>query len=250
MLPPRAPLPPIDPADFAARIAIVVPYRDRRQHLARFLPHLVTFFERDALARAIPYEIHIVEQAPGGSFNRGALKNAGFALAHRNADCVVFHDVDYLPVWADYSRVRCPTSLIAYGVEGASEVATETPGCVVAMPVADFLRINGYSNDYTGWGYEDLDLQERIARAGLAWAKRGGTFSALPHPHHGLDAEGKLGAEGQHTRAIFKGKLSLGNSGFGPEGLSTLSFRVEATLQWSRNGVVQPQIMLHRVALG
>ena len=55
MLPPRGPLPSIDPDDYAARLAIVIPYRDREQHLSRLIPHLVTFFERDRLARAIPY---------------------------------------------------------------------------------------------------------------------------------------------------------------------------------------------------
>jgi hypothetical protein len=125
----------------------VVPYRDRQQHQSARLPHLVTFFERDRFARAIPYEIHIVEQSAAGEFNRGAIKNAGFAIACANADYVVFHDVDYLPIWADYSRVRCPTSLITWGVDGQPGEASETPGCVVALPVDDFVRINGYSND-------------------------------------------------------------------------------------------------------
>ena len=125
MIPPRAPLPAVDPADYAARLAIIIPYRNREEHLKRILPHLVTFFERDRFARAIPYEVHIVEQAPGKLFNRGALINAGFALAHRNADYVVLHDVDYLPVWADYSRVHEPTSLIAYGVEGRMDEAID-----------------------------------------------------------------------------------------------------------------------------
>ena len=78
MIPPRAPLPAVDPADYAARLAIIIPYRNREEHLKRILPHLVTFFERDRFARAIPYEVHIVEQAPGKLFNRGALINAGF----------------------------------------------------------------------------------------------------------------------------------------------------------------------------
>jgi len=129
MLPPRGPLPSIDPADYGARLAIVIPYRDREQHLSRLIPHVVTFFERDRLARAIPYEIHIAEQAPGRSFNRGAIKNAGFAIAHANADYVVFHDVDYLPIWADYSRVHEPTSLITWGVqEAAGDGPSNTPG--------------------------------------------------------------------------------------------------------------------------
>jgi hypothetical protein len=44
MMPPRAPLPSINAADFSARVAIVVPYRDRAEHLARLVPRLVTFF--------------------------------------------------------------------------------------------------------------------------------------------------------------------------------------------------------------
>ena len=249
MLPPRAPLPAIDPADYAARLAIVIPYRDREQHLSRLVPHLVTFFERDRFAKAIPYEIHIAEQAPGRTFNRGAIKNAGFAIAHANADYVVFHDVDYVPVWADYSRVHEPTSLITWGVEGAAGEPSNTPGCVVALPVDDFVRINGYSNDYWEWGFEDVDLQQRIRRAGLHWGKRDGTFTALQHAHHGITADGKPNLETQHTRAIYLAKGAQGDAGFGGDGLSTLKFRVERTLQWSRNGVAQPQVFHHHVVL-
>jgi len=249
MMPPRAPLPGVDAADHAARLAIVVPYRDRAEHLTRLLPHLVTFFERDRFARAIPYEIHVAEQAPGRPFNRGAMKNVGFALAHRNADYVVFHDVDYLPIWADYSRVHAPTSLIAYGVEGQANEATDTPGCVVALPVDDFVRINGYSNDYWGWGFEDLDLQQRIRRLGLEWRRRDGTFTALPHAHHGVAPDGAHNVETQSTRSIYQAKGTQGAAGFGGEGLSTLRFRVERTLQWARNGVPQRHVFHHHVVL-
>jgi len=39
---------PADPR-YAKRLAIVVPYRDRAEHLARFVPHMVAYFERDKL---------------------------------------------------------------------------------------------------------------------------------------------------------------------------------------------------------
>ena len=250
MLPPRGPLPSIDPADYGARLAIVIPYRDREQHLSRLIPHLVTFFERDRLARAIPYEIHIAEQAPGRSFNRGAIKNAGFAVAHANADYVVFHDVDYLPIWADYSLVHEPTSLITWGVqEESSEGPSNTPGCALALPVDDFVRINGYSNDYWEWGFEDVDLQQRIRLAGLGWSRRPGTFMPMPHAHHGVTSEGKANSGTQRTRAIYLAKGAQGAGGFGGEGLSTLGFRVERTAQWVRNGVPLPQVLHHHIVL-
>lgn len=250
MLPPRGPVPAIRADDYAARLAIVVPYRDRAEHLAKLLPHLVTFFERDALARAIPYEIHIAEQAPGKPFNRGAIKNAGFAVAHANADYVVFHDVDYLPVWADYSRVSGPTSLIAYGVQEAEgDGPVDSNGCVVALPVDDFVRVNGYSNDYWAWGFEDVDLQLRLRFAGLPWTRRDGTFMPLPHRHAGLTPQGAASPELQQTRSVFKAKEAMGAAGFGAEGLSTLRFRVERTTNLARNGVVQPHVFQHRIVL-
>ena len=249
MIPPRAPPPSFGPGRFDARLAIVVPYRDRAEHLAILLPHLTSYFERDFIARAIPSEIHIVEQSAGAPFNRGAIKNAGFAIAHRNADYVCFHDVDYVPLWADYSAVDCPTSFVTWGVEGSDE-PSNTPGCVLAMPVDDFVRVNGYSNDYAGWGYEDGDLMQRIRRAGLRWERRPGTFKSLPHAHHGLDDQGKPKAEAAMTAAIYARKLALGAAGFGAEGLSTLGFRVERTMNWQRNGVVQPQVFHHLVTLG
>ena len=250
MIPPRAEVPPVDPADFAARLAIVIPYRDREEHLKRMLPYLVTYFERDRFAKAIPYEIHIAEQAPGKPFNRGAIKNAGFALAHANADYVVFHDVDYLPLWADYSLVRGPTVLLRWGVaEKPPNEPTTTPGCVVALPVDDFVRINGYSNDYWGWGFEDVDLQQRCMRAGLGFGRRDGTFTPLPHEHHGITRDGKANVETMSTRSIYMAKSTQGPAGFGGEGLSTLRFRVERTQQWMRNGVVQPHVFHHHIVL-
>ncbi len=243
MMPPRAPPPALNPADFLARLAIVVPYRDRAEHLARLIPHLVTFFERDRLAQAIPYEIHVVEQSAGGAFNRGAIKNTGFAIARGNADYVSFHDVDYLPIWVDYSAVRCPTSLITWGVEN-SPAPSNALGGVLALPIADFERINGYSNDYAGWGYEDGDLRERIRRAGLAWERRGGTFTALPHPRNDTS-----GPEGRLTAGIYVRKLAEGDAGFGREGLSTLKFRVTATTHWQRSGIAQPHVLHHQVVL-
>jgi hypothetical protein len=41
-----------DPA-YGRRLAIIVPYRDRSQHLATFVPHIVAYFERDKLDKQI-----------------------------------------------------------------------------------------------------------------------------------------------------------------------------------------------------
>jgi hypothetical protein len=236
-------------ADYAQRLAIVVPYRDRAEHLARFLPHLATYFERDLFDRFIPWSLHIVEQAGDAPFNRGALKNAGFLLSREHADYVCFHDVDYLPVWADYSYVRQPTRLIWHGLYPQPGYDTFMGG-VVAFNRPDFERINGYSNDYAGWGYEDDDVRERCRRAGLVPAFRDGTYTALPHPHHGLHDDGSQKPEAQATARVFTAKLLQGDAGFGSEGLTTLRYTLEASLPMQRNGVPMPHVLHHRVRLG
>jgi hypothetical protein len=95
----------------AVRLAIIVPYRDRAEHLRQFVPHM-----RDYLTDAkLDYTIHIIEQTAGKPFNRGAVNNIGFKLAEASADYVCFHDVDYLPIKADYSPVDYPMLLISQG---------------------------------------------------------------------------------------------------------------------------------------
>jgi hypothetical protein len=42
--------------------------------------------------------------------------NGGFLALENYRDYVCFHDVDYLPMWADYSYTAHPTRLIWWGM--------------------------------------------------------------------------------------------------------------------------------------
>ncbi|PNQ73664.1 glycosyl transferase [Hanstruepera neustonica] len=44
-------------------------------------------------------------------------------------------------------------------------------GCNMSYWTSDALNINGYNEDYVGWGYEDFDFAQRLLHSGLA-AKR------------------------------------------------------------------------------
>lgn len=79
----------------AYKTAIIVPYRNRSEHLDLFLQHMHTFLP----LQNIEYSIYIVEQSDKHGFNRGKLFNIGFKEALNDADfcCFVFHDVDLLP---------------------------------------------------------------------------------------------------------------------------------------------------------
>ena len=99
------------------RLGIIVPYRDRAEHLSQLVPHMAAYFTRDKIDQDIPITLAIVEQPFGRPFNRGLIKNIGFKVLRDSVDYVCFHDVDYLPIWADSSPVDRPTPIVWYGAE-------------------------------------------------------------------------------------------------------------------------------------
>jgi hypothetical protein len=214
-----------DPARYDMRLAIVVPYRNRPQHLLTFVPHITAYFRHDKLDRRIAMSLHVVEQAGNAPFNGGKLKNVGFALVRDKADYVCFHDVDYLPLWADYSFSPRPARLIWYGLP-LKEVWERFVGGVLMFDNASFERINGYPNNYWGYGFEDRELVERLNLAGIAWEKRDGFYRAIPHPHAGLTAEGKPNAEAKAMGELFYRRLPALARLMPEEGLSDLAFKI------------------------
>jgi|ERR1700677_1437638 N-terminal domain of galactosyltransferase/N-terminal region of glycosyl transferase group 7 len=217
--------------EFTRRLKVVVPYRDREQHFREFLPHVQEFLE-DA---GIPYHVVVAEQAEGLSFNRGAMKNIGFLLGGPS-DYTCFHDVDYLPLSADYSWSDNPACLV---MTGANRISTriEGParpiqldmanffGGVVVVPDMLFRQVDGYSNEYWGWGYEDTDLAARFNAAGISVTRRPGTFCPLPHDSHGYDADGYLNADASFNRALFLRKWKSGRTAKA-DGISTLAYEI------------------------
>lgn len=141
------------------KLGIIVPYRNRKRHLSRFKKEITKYLGD----KNIDYEIIIVDQDHKKDFNRGKLLNIGFTYAKKlNCDYVVFHDVDMLPIDVDYSYSDIPlhlsTNFIYQNNKTDRVLYDEYFGGVTLFPVETFAKINGYSNNYWGWGFEDDDL--------------------------------------------------------------------------------------------
>jgi len=231
------------------RLAIIVPYRDRLAHLQRFVPHMINYFARDEPGRAIDYSIHIVEQLGTERFHRGLLCNAGFLIARDSADYFCFHDVDYLPIRADYSYPEKPTRLIWHGL-ALKEDYGRFFGAVVAFSKADFLTVNGFSNAFWGWGPEDLELGLRCAISGLGFDKRDGTFEALPHPHAGFNPAGEPTAEAMRNFERFNSRFEKLKEIYPREGVNTADFRLVESSNLVVDGRPAPNVFLHKVDPG
>jgi hypothetical protein len=240
---------PDDASRYDKRLAIIVPYRNRQQHLLTFVPHIAAYFRHDKLDRRIAMSLHVVEQAGNAPFNGGKLKNAGFALTRDKADYVCFHDVDYLPLWADYSFSPRPARLIWHGLP-LQEVWERFMGGVLMFDNASFTRINGYPNNYWGYGFEDRELVERLNLAGIAWEKRDGFYRAIPHQHAGLTAEGKPNAEAQAMGDHFYRRLPDLARLMPAEGLSDLNFKLLASEPIVFSNGPLPNSFHHMVDIG
>ena len=143
------------------KLGIIVPYRNRYEQLIEFKRSIVRHFH----ALDIPYELIVVEQDDAKDFNRGKLLNVGFKTAQKlKCDYVVFHDVDMIPIRVDYSYSSHPIHLstkFMYDENFTRDIFDSYFGGVTLFPSNIFEKVNGYSNDYWGWGYEDDDMLYR-----------------------------------------------------------------------------------------
>jgi hypothetical protein len=143
------------------KLAIIVPYRDRESHLEVFIPYMQEYLKE------YDYKIFVIEQSDSKPFNRGKLLNVGARIAIKEGfDYFALHDVDMLPLKnVDYSYPETPIHLI-------SKVDKEVPfidyfGGVTLFNVHDYKLVNGYSNEYWGWGFEDDDLLYRCIQRNI-----------------------------------------------------------------------------------
>jgi len=159
------------------KLAIIVPYRDRKEHLSKFLPAM----KKCDFLDGIDYEILIVEQEEGKPFNRGKLLNVGAIQSH-TASYYCFHDVDMLPIVSDYSYSSTPTHLAAEAEQFGFKLPYQGYfGGVTLFDKHSFIKVNGYSNDYWGWGAEDDDVMFRCVMKEIKPARKNGRYRSLSH---------------------------------------------------------------------
>ena len=176
------------------KLSVIVPYRNRKEHLERFLPAI----EKELQKQKIDYEIVIVEQDNKTPFNRAKLLNIGVLEARKESDYFVFHDVDALPVNVDYRFCNHTVKLFNYLKEENEQEYKEYGetifGGITLVPKNIFFEINGFSNNYWQWGKEDDDfLLRHLLKAKVPFIDMEGKFILMPHEKTlNLDNEGKI----------------------------------------------------------
>jgi hypothetical protein len=208
------------------RLTVVIPFRDREPHLHALLPVLTKALQE----QRVRYRVLLVEQQPGGLFNRGKLINVGIHYAAADTDYYCLHDVDALPVIANYSCPSQPLRLVSRVlVDGGEAQRTDYYfSGAVSIRKEQVVAANGYSNEYWGWGKEDDDFFFRLLLAGyLCYYDLQGTFHDLPNPKH-QQVQRKSPATPPHVRHNRQRRSRLLRGLLDPaqDGLSTLRYEV------------------------
>ncbi len=154
-------------------IAVIVPFRDlhaaqeRKKHLDRFIPEISNFLSKSNK----PFRVYIIEQSSDDrKFNRGKLLNIGFKMAKKDgAQIFIFHDVDLipsanlLPYYTQIPRNPCHIARVWNRYSGNKAYF----GGVVAFSAKQFETINGFPNNFWGWGGEDDELYLRVKETNM-----------------------------------------------------------------------------------
>lgn len=150
----------------------LIPFRDRQSHLDVLQPIL------EKIGTVI-----VIEQCDSKPFNRGRLINIGFELVVPIDEQIIIHDVDMIPVRCNYQFRG-----IAHFANQVQQFHYHRPyagyfGGVTGFDYRDFKMINGFSNEFWGWGAEDDDLLARVKLKKLKPQFVYGRFNSLHHEH-------------------------------------------------------------------
>lgn len=177
------------------KLAIIIPFREekttkvRTNHLKKIIKHFNNFFKN----QSIDYNIFVIHQVNYDKrFNRGLLLNIGVKIA-KNYNIFITHDVDMLP--NDYLlqyylhipkypvHIPFDGSLIKYS--GHTYI-----GGINIYNKKDYKKINGFPNDFWGWGGEDDAVYDRIGINNLIIIRPDkGSISELEHKNLKDDKE-------------------------------------------------------------
>lgn len=142
-------------------IYILAPYRNRPQQLISFIDHYKYFREN-----GYEFKIIIIEQGNDKPFNKGCLLNNGVKVINEqysldDNDILIFNDIDCLLKKHKIEHYfKNPENQVRH-IYGYARIYFRKFNClggIISMNYKTFKTINGFPNNFWGWGGEDLAL--------------------------------------------------------------------------------------------
>lgn len=227
--------------------AVIVPYRNdlkdvRKKQLEKFLHFMPKYLAH--LGSNHKFKIFVIEQDTKiknnkfeERFNRGALLNIGFIQAKQQGyNYFIFHDVDLIP---DKSLLKFygayPSDPIHIAkVNSKYSVGGKYFGGVNSFNIKDFEKINGYPNNYWGWGGEDDELYDRVADNDLD----------VVVPSHGFFTEMEHNRPTRNQELPFqqKMKLRLQHHNWKHNGLNSIEYDIVSENNHEKQEIIKVKL--------
>ncbi|XP_062552419.1 beta-1,4-galactosyltransferase 2 [Armigeres subalbatus] len=195
--------------------AIIIPYRQRENQLNQFLIYMHNYLRR----QRIHYRIFVIEQYDPKPFNRAKLFNIGSLIAMKlDYPCLVLHDVDLMPL--QLGHVYACSQLPRHMCSSLDAFRYNLPyrglfGGVVGIQSHQFMKVNGMSNMFSGWGGEDDDFFARLKNKEIDICRFSPEYSRYTMLKHRKEAPNK-------DRVAF---LRNGHLRYHTDGLNSLVYK-------------------------
>ncbi|XP_068460310.1 beta-1,4-galactosyltransferase 1 [Clinocottus analis] len=205
------------------KVAIIIPFRKREEHLKFWLYYLHPILQRQQL----DYGVYVINQDGDRVFNRAKLLNVGYleALKEDDYDCFVFSDVDLIPM-DDRNTYRCfsqPRHLsVSMDKFGFRLPYNQYFGGVSSMSKEQYLKINGFPNNYWGWGGEDDDIYNRLSSKGMSISRPSAEVGKCRMIRHNRDKQNDPNPQRFNRIAHTRDTMHT-------DGINSLSYRVLKT---------------------
>jgi len=145
-------------------IAIIVPYRNnkyqnRQEQLNHFIDYYYNFIDN--------VDIYIIEQSEDGKkFNRGCLLNCGFDIAKKEKkySMFIFHDVDLISPneLKNIYTYESNNPIHIASLWKEKYIQKDYFGGITSFSQNAYEKINGYPNNFYGWGGENDAVYNRL----------------------------------------------------------------------------------------
>jgi beta-1,4-galactosyltransferase 1 len=223
---------------------IILPFKDRNGKYKNALDEFINPFIEYLNSSLSDYEILIVEQT-GGSlmnslpveyepilnsigvshdeefFNLGRTINIGYDILKdriKDDDIFMFHPVDLMPVDVDYSVSK--TTKLCYKEHSPDGRYYKS----ISFKCSDFKAVNGFSNNYWGWGLEDDDLLVRLESKNITCDVKIDNYRRLSSDGNGkTDAEHYMPLYQPNHRFLYEMR---GSNDCTISGLNNLSYKL------------------------
>jgi len=157
---------------YKKNIGIITIYRNDKKNTRLHQKRLFMYWINKLLSNNCNYDIITVEQIEGELFNIGKLKNVGFDyLVNKKKgkyDNIIFTDIDIIPdsdlLEYYFMETDSLNSLANFGTRYESrDKNAKFTGALVSATPNFFKEMNGYPNNFWGWGDEDVNILLRLS---------------------------------------------------------------------------------------